>query len=115
MTRVITPLRQTQHHPRDWAESTAGNHITNNDLGVFVLQGDNSSECVTPAPTLTAEQIVANLITKDDGLTNTETDQYGNAYAGSGTREARRDDEPTPSDAHTTVSPIPPGTPEQQP
>src|SRR5450755_1760695 len=44
-------LRQTQHHPRDWAESTAGNHIANNDLGVFVLQGDNSSECVTPAPT----------------------------------------------------------------
>ena len=51
--------------------TSAGNHIANNDLGVFVLQGDNSSQCVTPAPTPTAEQIVANLITKDDGLTNT--------------------------------------------
>jgi hypothetical protein len=70
--------------PLDTNVHVAGNHIANNDLGVFVLQGDNSSECVNPAPTPTAEQIVANLITKDDGITNTatETDQYDNAYAG---------------------------------
>jgi hypothetical protein len=70
--------------PLDTNVHVAGNHIANNDLGVFVLQGDNSSECVNPAPTPTAEQIVANLITKDDGITNgaTEIDQYGNAYAG---------------------------------
>ncbi|MGO9790570.1 MAG: hypothetical protein ACLP8S_14080, partial [Solirubrobacteraceae bacterium] len=70
--------------PLDTNVHVADNHIANNDLGVFVLQGDNSSECVNPAPTPTAEQIVANLITKDDGITNTatETDQYGNAYTG---------------------------------
>jgi hypothetical protein len=68
--------------PLDTNVHVAGNHIANNDLGVFVLQGD--SQCVNPAPTPTAEQIVANRITKDDGITNTatETDQYGNAYAG---------------------------------
>jgi hypothetical protein len=68
--------------PLDTNVHVAGNHIANNDLGVVVLQGDN--RCVNPAPTPTAEQIVANLITKDDGLTNgaTEIDQYGNAYAG---------------------------------
>jgi hypothetical protein len=70
--------------PLDTNVRVFGNHIANNDLGVVVLQGDNSSQCVNPAPTPTAEQIVANLITKDDGLTNTSTDidQYGNAYAG---------------------------------
>jgi hypothetical protein len=39
---------------------------------------------VIPATTPTAEQIVANLVTKDDGITNTatEVDQYGNTYTG---------------------------------
>ena len=70
--------------PLDTNVRVSGNHIANNDLGVIVLQGDNSSQCVNPAPTPTDEQIVANLITKDDGLTNTSTDidQYGNRYAG---------------------------------
>jgi hypothetical protein len=70
--------------PLDTNVHVSGNHIANNDLGVVVLQGDNGSQCVNPAPTPTAAQIVANLITKDDGITNTatETDQYGNEYTG---------------------------------
>ena len=70
--------------PLDTNVRVSGNDIANNDLGIFVLQGDNSSQCVNPAPTPTAEQIVANRITKDDGITNTATeiDQYGNDYTG---------------------------------
>ena len=70
--------------PLDTNVHVAGNHIADNDLGIFVVQGDDSSQCVNPAPAATAERIVGNLITKDDGITNTSTeiDQYDNAYAG---------------------------------
>jgi hypothetical protein len=70
--------------PLDTNLKVAGNHLANNDLGVFVLQGDGNSGCELPTTTPTRAQIVANLITKDDGVTNTapEIDDYGNCYSG---------------------------------
>lgn len=70
--------------PLDTNLEVAGNHLANNDLGVFVLQGDDNSGCLLPATTPTQAQIVANLITKDDGVTNTEPqcDYYANCYRG---------------------------------
>lgn len=70
--------------PLDTNVEVAGNHLANNDVGVFVLQGDDNSGCSLPATTPTRAQIVANLITKDDGVTNTapESDSYGNFYCG---------------------------------
>jgi len=70
--------------PLDTNVKIDGNVVRGNDIGVDVFEGDNTSGCANSTTAPTDEQITGNVITKNDGITDTApyTDQYGNNYAG---------------------------------
>jgi hypothetical protein len=70
--------------PLDTNVEIDGNHFLNNDIGISVFEGNDTSGCESSTTTPTDEQISGNVIAKNDGVTDTAlyTDQYGNNYAG---------------------------------
>jgi hypothetical protein len=70
--------------PLDTNVKIDGNVVRGNDIGVDVFEGDNTSGCANSTTAPTDEQITGNVVTKNDGITDTApyADQYGNNYAG---------------------------------
>jgi hypothetical protein len=70
--------------PLDTNIKVDGNHVLNNDVGIQVFEGNDTSGCANSTTAPTDEQIVGNVIAKNDGVTNTAlySDQYGNNYPG---------------------------------